>query len=504
MAELTAIKKFVILGGGTAGWMAATTLGNIFKGTDVTIEVIESPNVGIVGVGEATVPLFIDFIRRAGINEVDFIQKTQATFKWGIQFSDWRVKGEDYFHSFGDIGRTIDGHDFYQIWLKSRAMGDLTPLLAHSPEAQLAKHGKFYLPFNAAKTPLANARYALHLDATLVGRYLADYAQSLGVKRREGHVQNAVLDERGFIASLQCDDGASVSADFFIDCSGFTGLLIEQTLQAGYDDWSNWLPCDRAVTVQSKKPPETTPFTLVTARESGWTWRIPLQSRTGNGYVYSSQFSSDQQACNTLLNGLDTEAINEPRVIPFSAGIRRKVWYKNCLALGLAQGFLEPLESTAIHLVSKSLAHFIRLYPKADCATVLQDEFNRRIKADYEEIRDFLVVHYCTSERTDTEFWQYCRALTLPESLQEKLTLFRQQGGLFAGVEDFFQPSSWQMVLTGMGQLPDDYNRTVDALDYEALKRSLASGVNAIDKVVAAQPNHDDFLRQYCQAPRLG
>ena len=500
MAQAAPIKKFVIVGGGTAGWMAATTLGNIFKNSDVSVEVVESPAVGVIGVGEATVPLFVDFIRRAGIDEVDFVKKTQSTFKWGIEFADWRAKGDSYFHSFGDIGRAIDGHDFYQIWLKQRAGGDTAPLAAHCPETLLARQGKFYLPFKAAQTPLANARYALHLDATLVGRYLADYAQSLGVTRREAHVARAQQDERGFIKALELASGESLTGDFFIDCSGFSGLLIEQTLKAGYEDWSQWLPCDRAVTVQSAKASQTAPFTLATAREAGWTWRIPLQSRTGNGYVYSSRFSNDAQARETLLSALDTEALTEPRVIPFTTGIRRKVWHKNCLALGLAQGFLEPLESTAIHLVSKSLAHFVRLYPKADCAEVLRDEFNRRLTADYEEIRDFLVLHYCTTERNDTEFWRYCRALELPASLQAKLELFAEQGGLFAGVEDFFQPSSWQMVLTGMGVIPADYNRTVDALDSAALARSLHSGASAIASAVAAQPSHDEFLRQYCLA----
>ncbi|WP_026287112.1 tryptophan halogenase family protein [Gilvimarinus chinensis] len=495
------IERMVIVGGGTAGWIAATTLGRIFQNSNVSIELVESEQVGVIGVGEATVPLFVDFLRRSGIDEADFIRRTQATFKWGIEFVDWRQKGESYLHTFGEIGRTIDGHDFYQIWLKARAQGDTTPLLHHAPEAVLAAQNKFYLPFNVAGTPLANARYALHLDATLVSQYLSDYAQGLGVKRTVGHVADVHKTAGGFINSLQLADGRVIEGDFFIDCSGFQGLLIEQHLHAGYENWSEYLPCDRAVTVASARAEVTKVQTVATARSAGWGWRIPLQHRNGNGYVYASQFIDDDIAQRELLEALDTEPLAEPRIIPFTTGIRRKVWDKNCLALGLAQGFLEPLESTAIHLVSKSLAHFVRLFPAADCAERLQREFNRRLYDDYCEIRDFLILHYCTTARSDTPFWQYCQNMPLPDSLAEKLSLFREQGNLQPGVEDFFQPSSWQMVLTGMGVTPRGYNPTVDALDYQALARSLAAGKEAIARAAAKQPSHDEFINTYCRAP---
>ncbi|UTF59348.1 tryptophan halogenase family protein [Gilvimarinus sp. DA14] len=498
--QTTPIKRFVIVGGGTAGWIAATTLGRIFQHSDVSIELVESEQVGVIGVGEATVPLFVDFLRRSGIDEADFIRRTQATFKWGIEFVDWRRQGESYLHTFGDIGRSIDGHDFYQIWLKARAQGDPTPLLDHSPEAVLASQNKFYLPFKAAGTPLANVRYALHLDATLVSRYLSEYAQSLGVKRTVGHVQEVQKNDAGYIQSLRLEGGQRIEGEFFIDCSGFQGLLIEQSLNAGYESWSRYLPCDRAVTVPSAKAAVTTAHTIATARAAGWSWRIPLQQRHGNGYVYASKFIGDEQAARELLASLDTEPLAEPRVIPFTSGIRRKVWDKNCLALGLAQGFLEPLESTAIHLVSKSLAHFIRFFPGTDCSERLQREFNRRLYQDYCEIRDFLVLHYCTTERSDTPFWRACQQMEMPDSLADKLSLFREQGNLLPGVEDFFQPSSWQMVLTGMGVMPAHYNRTVDALDYSALARSLAAGKEAIGKAAAMQPSHDEFINTYCKA----
>ncbi|MCP8899807.1 tryptophan halogenase family protein [Gilvimarinus xylanilyticus] len=499
----TQIKKLVILGGGTAGWIAATTLGRIFQNSDVSIELVESEQVGVIGVGEATVPLFVDFLRRSGIDEADFIRRTQATFKWGIEFVDWRQPGESYLHTFGPIGRQIDGHDFYQLWLKAQAEGDVTPLMAHSPEAVLSRANKFYLPFKAAGTPFANARYALHLDATLVSAYLSEYAQGLGVKRTLGHVGEIEQDDGGDIRALQLTDGGRVAGDFFFDCSGFQGLLIKQCPGAGYEDWSEFLPCDRAVTVPSARAPVTKSHTVATARSAGWSWRIPLQQRNGNGYVYASDFISDDEARAELLASLDTEPLAEPRVIPFTTGVRSDAWRNNCLALGLAQGFLEPLESTAIHLVSKSLAHFVRFFPGADTREPLRREFNRRLYHDYCEIRDFLVLHYCTTGRSDTPFWRACQAMTPPDTLREKLSLFRAQGNLIPGVEDFFQPSSWQMVLTGMGVTPLGYNPTVDALDYAAVARSLAAGKDAIARAAATQPSHDEFIDTYCKAPPL-
>ncbi|HEY7885323.1 MAG TPA: tryptophan halogenase family protein [Cellvibrionaceae bacterium] len=503
MVKVTAnpIQKFVIVGGGTAGWIAAATLGNIFKGTDVSIEVVESPEVGIIGVGEATVPIFLDTLRGLGINEAEFIRATQATFKWGIEFADWHTVGERYFHSFGPVGRKIDGHDFYQCWLKCRAEGDTTPFMAHAPEAVLASQQRFFLPFKAANTPLATARYALHLDATLVARYLAEFCRTLGVIHTRAHVAKVLQHANGFIKSLKLRDGGEIAGDFFIDCTGFAGLLIEQTLQAGYHDWSDFLPCNRAVTVQSERAITTTPYTVAKAREAGWTWRIPLQHRTGNGYVFCSRYVSDDVATATLLNAIDTPALNTPRVIEFTTGIRQQPWLKNCLALGLAQGFLEPLESTAIHLVSKTLAQFVRSFPALDCDPLLVSEFNRRVLADYTEIRDFLVMHYCTTARTDTPFWRDCNAMKLPDSLQHKLNIFHQTGAVIAGVEDFFGAASWQMVLTGMERIPAHYNPTLDALNADQLRQSLAAGKQALARIAEAQPLHDDFIREYCAAP---
>jgi tryptophan halogenase len=496
------INNLVIVGGGTAGWIAAATLGNIFKQTDMRIELIESDEIGIIGVGEATIPPFMATIRSLGIDEVEFIKATQASFKWGIKFEDWRVKGESYFHPFGSLGRSIDGHDFYQLWLKSQSEGDTTSLMAHSPEAILSEHGRFFLPFNAMNTPLAGAQYALHLDSALVAKFLRNFAEKLGVIRTEGKVVKVQKNAKGEIRNLKLKAGQEVTGDFFIDCSGFQGLLIEQSLETGYEDWSEYLPCNRAVAVQSENVGATLPYTISKAQEAGWTWRIPLQHRTGNGYVYSDKYCSDEQAIKTLLSGVQGKLIGQPRVIPFVTGIRKQVWNKNCLALGLAQGFLEPLESTAIHLVSKTLALFVRMFPDKQGDQVQTDEFNRRVRADYAEIRDFLVLHYCTTDRDDSEFWRYCKNMPIPDSLQHKIAFFCVAGGLIPGVEELFQPTSWYAVFTGMGVAPKHYNPTVDALDYPKLKSSLQSGQRAIEAIVKKQPSHDDFIREYCLASK--
>lgn len=496
------IKKIVIVGGGTAGWIAAATLGNIFKDSTLTIELVESEEIGIIGVGEATIPPLLASIRSLGIDEVEFIQATQASFKWGIKFEDWHTQGESYFHPFGSVGRSIDGHDFYQCWLKSQAEGDSTPLMAHSPEAMLSEQGRFFLPFNAMHTPLANAQYALHLDSALVGKYLRKFAENLGVTRIEGKVERVETTASGDIDRVILVSGQALQGDFFIDCSGFKGLLIEQTLQSGYADWSEYLPCNRAVTVQTENVGAPPPYTVATARDAGWTWRIPLQHRTGNGYVFCDKFCTDQQAIDTLLSSVQGPILSEPRVIPFVTGIRKKVWNRNCLALGLAQGFLEPLESTAIHLVSKTLALFVRMFPDNKRDQIQIDEFNRRVLADYQEIRDFLVLHYCTTQRSDTPFWRHCATMSIPKTLQQKIDFFSVAGGLIPGVEELFQPTSWYAVFTGMGVVPQRYNPTVDALDYTKLQLSLQRGQQAIMQVVQQQPTHAAFLQQYCPAPK--
>jgi tryptophan halogenase len=497
------IKKIVIVGGGTAGWVAAATIGNIFKNIDLKIELVESEDIGVIGVGEATIPPLISILNSLGVDLIDFIKETQASFKLGIQFEDWHTKGEKYFHPFGTVGKSIDGYDFFQCWLKSKAEGDKTPLMAHSPESVLSEKGKFFLPFEAKNTPLERAFYALHLDSALAGKYLRNYAEKLGVVRSEGIVENVSQTADGSIESVTLKSGQSISGDFFIDCSGFKGLLIEKTLKTGYDSWEKFLPCNRAVTVQTKNVGPTNPYTISKAQDAGWMWKIPLQHRTGNGYVFCDKYASDEEATKTLLENIQGEPIMEPRIIPFTTGMRNKSWVKNCLSLGLAQGFIEPLESTAIHLVSKTIAYFIRMFPTKKIDQILIDEYNRRVRADYEEIRDFLILHYCTTEREDTEFWRWCKNMEIPETLQKKIDFFKASGGLIPGTEELFQPTSWYAVFDGMKVEPDSYNPTMDTWDYQKLKDILDKGKQGLIDVAKQQPSHDEFLKKYCQANKM-
>ena len=494
------IRKIVIAGGGTAGWLAAATLSYALKKQSVDITLIESDEIGTIGVGEATIPPLIAILESIGIDLADFIKHTQATFKLGIQFEDWYSKGQAYFHPFGTLGRNIDGHDFYQCWLKTRAQGDTTPLMAHSPEAILAEHNKFFIPHEAHNTPLASTRFALHLDAGLMARYLRNFAQNNGVKRIEGIISDVQQDNSGNICELRVNQ-QSVTGEFFIDCSGFKGLLIEQTLQAGFDDWSEYLPCNRAVTVQTAHSKTISPYTIAKAQNAGWSWHIPLQHRMGNGYVFCDKYCDDQQAIATLLASVTGELLTEPKVIAFKTGVRKQAWVKNCLSLGLAQGFIEPLESTAIHLVSKSLALFIKMFPDNSATNqVIIDEFNRRIHQDYLEIRDFLVLHYATTARNDTAFWQDCASMEMPQSLKQRLAIFKVAGTLTTTAEQLFQPTSWYAVLDGMHVMPSRYNPVLDSLDSDKLQQSLQQGSKAIANAVSTQPSHAEFIARFCNA----
>lgn len=503
MSAYQPIENIVIAGGGTAGWLAAATLGNIFANTSTQITLIESSQIGTIGVGEATIPPFIAVIESIGIDLVDFIQQTQASFKWGIQFPNWRKKDHSYFHPFGTVGKTIDGHDFFQCWLKTLEGKDAMPLMAHSKEAILAEQGRFFKPFEAANTPLASAQFALHVDANLVVKYLKRFCEGKGVKHIDGKIEKVSTHPSGDIASLTLDDDQLVNGDFFIDCTGFKGLLIEEELASGYEDWRCYLPCNKAVTVPTQTSEPLNPFTIATAQDAGWTWKIPLQHRTGNGYVFADDYIDDDTALSTLLNQVGEPLQGEPQFIPFKTGIRKQPWKANCLSLGLAQGFLEPLESTAIHLVSKSLALFVRMFPNKENNELLRNEFNRRLRADYEEIRDFLILHYCETEREDTPFWRWCKhEMPIPASLQQKLDFFKRGGGLIPQVEALFQPTSWYAVFEGMGVRPDAYNPTLNALDANALGKSLSAGAKSLQTLANTQPLHKAFLDQYCCAPK--
>lgn len=497
------LRKIVIVGGGTAGWIAAAALSHQLNPDVCQIELVESDEIGTIGVGESTIPPFIGLLRNLGINEADFIRHTQASFKLGIFFTDWKQKNETYFHPFGVLGRRFDQHEFYQCWLKAKMNGSPHELQDFSPCNVMAEHGRFFPPEQAQKTPIGGAAYALHIDASLAAGYLRKFAEKNGAVRTEGMVENVVCDEKGHIQKLQLRDGREVEADFFIDCSGFRALLIEKTLGVGYDDWSKYLPCDRAIAVQTENRGDTVPYTRATARDAGWTWRIPLQHRTGNGYVYSSQYCSDEEARATLLRVIDGDMITEPRVIPFKTGVRKEIWKNNCLSLGLASGFIEPLESTAIHLVARGVDFFLRFFPDRQLMPALINEYNRRMTLDYEEIRDFIVLHYCTTEREDTPFWRWCKNMELPQSLHERIELFKSHGILRDGVDELFHSASWQSVFEGMGIRPKNYCPRIENLNFDAVQAAMTQAVNAIEDVVKKLPTHDEFLREHCPAEKV-
>jgi tryptophan halogenase len=489
------LSKIVIVGGGTSGWLAASMLCHHLKRELCQIQLIESDEIGTIGVGESTVPPFVGLIQRLGIDEQEFIRATEATYKLGIQFVGWHQRSRKYFHPFGVIGRPVDSHDFYQCWLKARAHGHSSSLMDFSPCSVMAENGRFFPPAKARNTPIGGANYALHVDALLVARYLRRYAQARGLERTEGKVIRVGQRDDGFIHGVVLADGREISGDFFIDCTGFKGLLIGETLGVSSVDWSSYLPCDRAIVVKTESQKPLLSFTRTTAQAAGWTWQIPLQQRLGQGYVYSSHFCSDASARSTLMSTLGSACIDAPRVIPFTTGHRREVWKSNCLSLGLASGFVEPLEATSIHLIARGMDFFLRYFPDRDCDPALIREYNRRMVADYEEVRDFLVLHYSATQRDDSPFWQWCQNITLPDSLQERIELFKGHGALREGVDELFRSASWQSVFEGMGIRPSVYCPRVENLDYPEIAAMLKTAGTAIAGMVAHLPTHEEYLR---------
>ncbi|GAB3012717.1 tryptophan halogenase family protein [Bowmanella dokdonensis] len=496
-----ALTSICIVGGGTAGWMAATLLSSALRGSKIQITVVESPDIASIGVGESTVPSIMDFIQASGIDLKEFIQATSASFKLGIRFDDWSTVGQRFFHPFGRVGKDINGFDFYQAWLKSVENGDESRWLDYSPSAIMAEQQRFMLrPRQPQNWVLASYAHALHLDAVQVADYLRGLCLKRGVARTEATVNKVKVDEKSFIQGLELENGASIHSDFFIDCTGFKGRLIQEALQVGYQDWSDYLPCNRAVTVQTENVGNPVPYTVATAREAGWTWTIPLQHRTGNGYLFSSGFCSDDKAMATLVNSVRGKLLSEPKVIPFVTGKRNKIWHNNCLALGLAGGFLEPLESTAIHLVYKTLVHFIRHFPDRDFDPDNEHSFNQKIDTDYLEIRDFIILHYCTSGRRDTEFWRWCQTMPVPDALSEKLRLFRKRGQMEHSPGQFFTSDSWYAILEGMNIRPQKYHPLLDAFHPQGLASTLSENRQSIRTEVQKMPKHYDYIQAHCPA----
>jgi tryptophan halogenase len=494
------IRKICVVGGGTAGWTAAALMAEHFKGTLGQIELVESDDIGTIGVGESTVPPFLQLLARLGVDEQEFIRETRASFKLGIEFSDWKAVGESYFHPFGTIGAPVDLSDFYQLWLKARANGYSGALQDFSPAAVMARNGRFTLPFKAANTPVAGASYALHVDAKRVARFLRTFAEARGVTRTEGIVEDVALRPDGFVDRLILKDGRVVEADFFIDCSGFRSLLIGKALDVDFRDWSHWLLCDRAIAVQTENVGPPSPFTLAQAQDFGWRWRIPLQHRTGNGHVFCSKYLSDDEATATLMSSVEGEPVVSPMPVAFRTGMREQLWRHNVLALGLAGGFIEPLESTAIHLIYRGMDFFFRLLPDRDYDAALAAEYNRRMTADYEEIRDFVILHYCTTRRDDTAFWRACRDMELPPRLQQKIDLFRTSGALAEGVDELFRAASWQSVMEGMGVRPRAWHPLVDRIPFDGVCAQLDHAAELLNRVVADLPTHAQFIARHCAA----
>ena len=503
MDEQDRIRAITIVGGGSAGWMAAACLAT-YLGKSARVQLVESEEIGIVGVGEASVPHIRLFNGQwLGIDETEFVKRTHGTVKLGIEFNDWARIGDSYLHGFGAIGRAVGPLPFHQFWLKLQQQGRAAPLGAYSAQTVMAPQGKFAPgDRNAAPgSPVADIAYAYHFDATLYARFLREVAESRGVQRIEGKIVKLNQSAgNGFVESLVLENGQVVDGELFIDCSGFRGLLIEETLKTGYVDWSHWLPCDRAMAVPSEKVEPITPYTKATARDAGWQWRIPLQHRTGNGYVYSSKYISDDEAAATLLANLDGKALAEPRPLRFTTGMRNKFWNKNVVALGLASGFLEPLESTSIYLAQSGITRLLSLFPKRDFSPLLSERYNRESAFEYERVRDFLILHYHATERTDTPFWNYCRTMSVPDSLREAMDLFRYDGRYFRNGEDFFALPSWVQVMVGQRIMPQSYHPIVDEMPENKLVEHV-DGIRAtLARAVSTMPTHAEWIDRYWKA----
>jgi tryptophan halogenase len=502
-ASANPIRSVLVVGGGSAGWMAAAWLRHAFRDGSLAIELVESEEIGTVGVGEATIPALKRFNRGIGLDEAQFVRDTHATFKLGIEFVNWGRQGHRYFHPFGGFGKDFDSLPLEQYWIKLWLQGKAPSLDDLATANTAAARGRFSLPLKGNANVRSRWDYAFHFDAGLYGVQLRKWAEARGVVRHEGRIVDVTQDgESGHVRSVKLSDGRELSADLFVDCSGFRGLLIEQTLQSGFEDWSHWLPCDRALAMPTESAPgNPTPFTRSTAQESGWQWRIPLQNRIGNGHVFSSAFTSEERAAELLLETVDTKPLAEPRLLKFKAGQRKSPWVKNVVSLGLAAGFLEPLESTSIHLVQSAVKRLVTYFPTRDFNPLAIDEYNRATRVEWEGIRDFIVLHYCANERTDTEFWKYCSAMEVPESLQRVIDHFRTAGRFGNPPQNLFTKSSWFAVFMGQFVEPKAYHPLVDSRPGVDAAAHFATIANWVDRTVDNMPEHGEFIARNCKAP---
>jgi tryptophan halogenase len=488
------VRRVVIAGGGTAGWLAAAALSHQFHGI-LDIILVESEEIGTVGVGESTIPPIRTFHRLLNIDEQEFMRATAATFKLGISFEDWGKIGDRYVHPFGMTGRSTWACNFHHFWLHGLKKGIQSDYGEFCVEHQAAKAGKFFI------SPKTEINYAYHLDASVYARFLRKFSEKFGVRRVEGKIKEVRQNsESGFIEALALESGQIVEGDLFIDCTGFRGLLIEQTLRTGYEDWSHWLPCDRAVAVQTESVGPAVPYTRAIAHEAGWRWRIPLQHRVGNGLVYCSRYMSDEQATAKLLREVEGKTIIQPRVIRFQTGRRLNAWNKNVIALGLAGGFVEPLESTSIQMIMTGMTRLIYLFPFPTVTRAIIDQYNEESRIEAERVRDFIILHYCATTRDDSEFWRYCSTMKLPETLEHRIRLFRERAHVWQRDGEIFRTDSWIQVMLYQGIWPEHYHYLATAMPDADLVKFLEGMRSTINRAVEQMPTHQEFVDRYARA----
>jgi tryptophan halogenase len=498
----SSIKKIVIAGGGTAGWMTAALFSRVL-GTKCQIHLIESEEIGSIGVGEATIPHIRAYNELLGIDENDFLKHCQGSFKLGIEFVNWGRIGDRYTHGFGVVGSPLSGVPFYHYWLRQRATGGVSELDNYSLNSRAQRAAKYLNSQpQMQSSPLADIRSAYHFDARLYAGYLRKYAQARGVTRTEGKIRSVQLhNETGHISALVMDSGAQVEGEFFVDCTGIRALLIGGALECGYEDWRHWLPCDRALAVPCESVEPLIPATRSTAHSAGWQWRIPLQNRIGNGHVYSSRFISDEDAASVLMNSLDGNPLDEPRLIQYITGRRTTFWKKNCVAVGLSSGFLEPLESTSIHLIQTALMRILANFPNSTFAQADIDYYNRETRLEYEGIRDFIIAHYYVTERDDSPFWNYCRTMQIPDTLAQRLQTFRSNGRI---ARELFVPlfgeSSWVQILLGQRLIPEGWHAMAGFISEAELCAYIRDIESVTHRCVDVMPTHAEFIARHCAA----
>lgn len=496
----TRIGKVVIVGGGTAGWMAAAAISKYFDDGRRTVTLVESDAIGTVGVGEATIPPIRNFNAMLGIDENQFLKETRGTFKLGIEFVDWGKQGDRYFHPFGEHGQDLHGIAFHQLYLREMArsgIAGVSGIAAYSMSSVAASLGRFGRPSSQAKSPVSQIGYAFHFDASLYAAFLRRRAEAQGTVRREGRICEVKRDEEsGDVVSVVLEDGREIEGELFIDCSGFRGLLIEDALESGYEDWSKWLPMDRAIAVPTVNAGSPDPFTRSTAHSAGWQWRIPLQHRTGNGHVFSSAYMQEDEARRILLNNLEGKPLAEPRTIRFLTGMRKQAWTHNVVSLGLSSGFIEPLESTSIHLIQNGIARLFALFPDHPVNPIERDEYNRGMREVYEDVRDFIILHYKATQRDDSAFWRYVRDMDVPDSLAKKIELWRGRGRIFRENAELFTTPSWVAVMLGQNIVPETHEAIADTLDPAKVASAMQQMREAYRAAAERLPTQEQFLRQ--------